>query len=153
MKKEVINFHGKKFYLLGLDSNGDRTYLEEASFDCGWYWGVGYVETFNDSMSDFKSHQHFNSLFLNSYIPESFKDYFVDSPLSDDEIYTLLELMDSLYTVRQYSDLIYNGSSNISSNSCSKIIKNEEEYERINEVVIPALLSDIYNLLGGGSDE
>jgi hypothetical protein len=92
-------------------------------------------------------------LFLNSYIPESFKDYFVDSPLSDDEIYTLLELMDSLYTVRQYSDLIYNGSSNISFNSCSKIIKNEEEYERINEVVIPALLSDIYNLLGGGSDE
>ena len=32
---------------------------------------------------------------------------------------------------------------------CDTIIKNEIEYERINKIVIPELLKEIYTILGG----
>ena len=34
------------FYLLGRDEEGINYWLEEPSWDCGWYWGFGYVETY-----------------------------------------------------------------------------------------------------------
>lgn len=37
MKKKVITWHGKEYYLLGKDSEGINYYLEEASWDCDWH--------------------------------------------------------------------------------------------------------------------
>lgn len=37
----------------------ERVYLTGFSWDCGWYWGGGYIETRN-------MHTHFDSCFLNT---------------------------------------------------------------------------------------
>jgi hypothetical protein len=56
MEKKVIEKFGKKAYLLGI-VNGEKEYLIEPSWDCGWYWGGGYL-------SSRSMHTHFNSCFL-----------------------------------------------------------------------------------------
>ena len=149
MKKEVKQIKGKNYYLLGINKEGQKVWLEQSSFDCGWYWGIGYVEVFNRSYSDIQEHTHFDSLFLKNNIYDSFKGYFNDITLEDKEIWQLLELMKTLYTYRNFSDMIHTKGSHITTNNCKDIISNDELYKDINERIIPTLLEEVYNLLGG----
>ena len=55
------------------------------------------------------------------------------------------ELMKSIYTLREYSDFIYRGGAHITSNPCKNDIKNDDEYKRINKVIIPSLLKKYMN--------
>lgn len=64
MKKQIINgVFGHDIYLLGKDENGIKYWLESPSFDCKWYWGFGYVETYTNNNNpkksvDIDSHSH-----------------------------------------------------------------------------------------------
>lgn len=63
MKKRKSHAFGKDIYLLGKDKDGTMYWLEAPSWDCGWYWGFGYVETYTnnrnpDKASDISSHTH-----------------------------------------------------------------------------------------------
>ena len=140
--KYVRDCSDKKLYLLGVESDGTRYYLEEGSFDCSWYWGFGYVESKN-------SHSHFDGMFLkgNQDAFKMFKSFFVEVTLTDDEIWKLMELMSSFYTASNYSDMIYRGGSHFTNNPCKEIIKDSAEYDRINKQVIPAILEEAYKLL------
>lgn len=157
MKKKVSKAFGKKQYLLGSDEYGNFYWLEEAKFDCGWYWGGGYVETFTNNQNparakDIQSHHHFDEMFLDNGHCDTFKKFFVHTPLSDTEIWRLLELMKSFYIAREYSDMIYRGGAHISNNLVSVTIQSETEYKRINEVVIPAIMNAVYEILGGENE-
>lgn len=154
MKKQKSHAFGKNCYLLGKDKNGIYYWLEESKFDCGWYWGIGYVETYTNNeypnlAKDIDSHQHFDGLFFNKTKNgyDIFKEFFVETTLTDKEIWILLELMKSLYITRQYSDMIYRGGAHYTNNPCKDILKNGAEYLRINDEVIPNLLSEVYKLL------
>ena len=144
MKKEVIIRNGRKQYLLGRDDIG-KVWLEEAHWDCNWYWGLGYVEMFGK----LSCHTHFDIQFFrsnkNGY--DRFKELIRETPLSDKELWQLLELMKSAYTMREYSDMLYRGGSHYTENPCKDIIKNDSEYKRINEEVIPAIMNQVYALL------
>ena len=157
MKKIKSHAFGKDCYLLGKDSDGVYYWLQESKFDCGWYWAIGYVETYTNNQNphisrDINSHQHFDGLFFNknkcSY--DVFNEFFEESTLDKKELWTFLELMKSLYTLRKYSDMLHIGGSHFTSNPCKEIIKNDDEYDRINKIVIPALLEKVYSML---SDE
>jgi len=39
MNKQKSHAFGKDVYFLGVDKNGYNLRLEEASWDCNWYWG------------------------------------------------------------------------------------------------------------------
>lgn len=147
MEKQTINKFKNKFYLLGKDKDGRKVWLQEASWDCDWYWGLGYINTFNKNYSDIDLHTHFDSLFLKKDIYKSFVNYFTETTLNKSEIWQLLELMKTLYTLGEYSDMLHLKGANISKNSCENILKNDEEYKRINEVVIPELNNKVYELL------
>lgn len=154
MKKRKTHAFGKDLYLLGMDKTGVYYWLEQAKFDCGWYWGLGYVETYTNNKNperakDINSHQHFDSLFFSgpSHGFDNFKNFFTKTPLSDAEIWQLMEIMKSLYTAREFSDMIYRGGAHYTKNPCTDIIKNSEEYKRINESVIPSLLNKLYEIL------
>lgn len=149
MNKKVIEKFNKKFYLLGIRrEDGVEVYLEESKWDCNWYWGIGYLSVFEDDMSDCNESVHFDFV-IDPMTIESFKEYFSDYVLSDKEIYTLLENMRTLYTIRAYSDVLYHGGSFITENNSKDLIKNDTEYNRINKILIPTILKDIYKLLGG----
>lgn len=154
MKKKKINIFGGCVYLLGEDVNGKKYYLAEASWDCGWYWGGGYIKTYTNNRNprlsrDIESHQHFDGMFLsgkaNGY--DKFKSFFVKTPFTDDEIWRIVELMQSFYIARRYSDMLATGGAHYTSNPASGIIKCDAEYNRINKEVIPAIMQELYAIL------
>ena len=156
MKKLVKKAFGKTVYLLGKDKEGVYYWLESASWDCDWYWGFGYVETYTnnkcpDKAKDINSHQHFNGLFFNKNKNgyNEFKDFFEETTLSDDELWKLLELMKSFYILKDCAELLHLGGAHYTENPCKNIIKNEEEENRINKIVLPAIFKEIYSILGG----
>ena len=149
MKKEIKKIFNKNNYLLGKNKEGYKVWLEESAFDCDWYWGIGYVEIYNKHYTDIELHTHFDSLFLEENIFDSFKEYFTETPLNDEEIWQILELMQTLYTLRRASDMLHCGGSHITS------VKKEKEalktldgiYEKINNDIIPDLLNEVYLIL------
>ncbi len=146
MKKECSIRNGKKAFLLG-KKDGRKVWLIEGKWDCEWYWAIGYLQTFRGN--DIDSHQHWDSLFFNNRVCsyDLVKEYFDELTVSDKELWTLCELMRSLYTARRYSDMLYTGGAHLTQNPCADIIKDNTEYERINKVVIPAMLKEVYKLL------
>lgn len=156
MEKKTDVAFGKRCFLLGADKEGIWHWLEAGKWDCDWYWGFGYVETYTNNKHpglsrDISSHQHFDRLFFNgpSHGYDNFKSFFLETPLSDKEIWKLCELMKSFYVAREYSDMIHRGGAHYTANPVADKIKNEDEYKRINECVIPAIMAEVYKILGG----
>lgn len=152
MNKETRKVNGKYQFLLG--KKGSETYwLQKASFDCEWYWGLGYVEGYRgkgSSDKSWRSHQHFDGLFLKpAKFVEGFKEFFDETPFTDDEIWQILELMQSAYTCRKYSDMIHAGGSHITSKVKVDLIKSDIEYGRLNNAVIPSILNEVYKIMMG----
>lgn len=165
IKKRVSHAFGKDIYLLGYDAAGTAYWLEAASFDCEWYWGGGYVETYTNNNNpsrakDIASHQHFKSMFLtgkeNGY--DSFLHFFDVHPFSNKEVWQIIECMKAFYIAREYSDMLHCGGANYTTNPVRGVIdramckESEREYQRINRVVIPALLESLYAILSGKSE-
>ena len=153
-KKRTDFAFNKKIYLLGQNIDGINYWLEEASWDCGWYWGFGYIETYTNNntpslSNDIASHTHFNNLNegRNQNLYDAFKEKFVTTPLSDKELWTLCELMKSYYTAKEYADMLYIGGAHYTTNPCKEIIKNDNEYNRINKTIIPAICKEVYAIL------
>ena len=89
MEKQKITKFNNDYYLLGINQENEKVWLEKPSWDCDWYWGFGYVEIFNQNYSDIDTHTHFNLLFFNtnksSY--DAFKEYFKETTLSNKELW------------------------------------------------------------------
>ena len=160
MNKKTFEWHGKKHYFLGNDSDGIGMYYVESKFDCDWYWGIGYIQQFSNNRNpqrsaDIITHTHWDYLFQmeeerhGRRHVDAFNAIFHDSPFTNDEKWKIMELMNALYTARKYSDMLHIGGGNYTLNPCKDVIKNEEEYKRINEVVIPAMLNALYAILEG----
>lgn len=154
MNKHTFKKWGHTFYLLGVDVDGIKYYLQEAKWDCDWYWGGGYVETFSNNRNpvcsrDINSHNHFDLMFFNSNKNgfDMFKGFFKETPFTDNEIWKICELMNSFYIAREYSDMIYRGGANYTQNPAKETIKNETEYTRINKVMIPTIMTELYKIL------
>lgn len=144
LKKEVKERFGTH-YLLGKDGTGKKHYLKKASWDCGWYWGFGYIHTFE--RYDIGCHYHFDSLEKNGNIYDNFKKTFVDSVLTDSELWKLCELMKTFYNLKTAAEVLGRGGSHYTTNPCAELIKNADEVKRINEIVLPTIFDEIYALL------
>lgn len=151
MEKQKITKFNNDYYLLGINQNNEMVWLKRPSWDCDWYWSLGYVQTFDEYYSDINMHAHFDLLFLNtnknSY--NTFREYFKETTLSNKELWTLLECMKSLYTLREYSNCLHRGGSHCSANPCKELLKNDDEYDRINKILIPNLWEQVENILKG----
>jgi hypothetical protein len=156
MPKETDKAFKKNVYLLGTDSNGVKYWLEEATWDCSWYWGLGYVETYKGKPSrcqDIESHQHFNQLWLSSHDGkflhclsnwEGFQ-----STLTDREEWQLAELMATAYTLREAAEVFGRGGSHYCKPDAEirGKVKKPDWVTEINEVMIPAIMAQVYALL------
>ena len=152
LNKKVITRNGKKYYLLGIGKDNKHYYLKEESWDCNWYWGFGYVQSFTNDKNpqkakDIRTHTHFDSLFLKDKLFDSFVEFFIETPFSKDEIWQLLELMKTLYTLRKSSELFFLGGTNITKNVLSENLKNKEIYNHINMDLMPKIFKEIQKIM------
>lgn len=150
MKKQTTIAFKKKIYLLGADAEGTKYWLEAPSWDCDWYWGFGYVETYtnNDCPSrsrDINSHQHFDSLFLNDSKVnafDAFKEFFKETTLNEKEIHLLIDYMSSFYKLKDVAKTLGVGYSNMT-----------ETAKEINEKILPAIFKQIDILLSDTDEQ
>ena len=155
MKKQTTTAFKKKIYLLGADAEGTKYWLEAPSWDCDWYWGFGYVETYtnNDCPSrarDINSHQHFDSLFLNDSKVnafDAFKEFFKETTLNDKEIWLLIDYMYSFYALKRAAGILSMGYSHMTEKAKLLEVQNIEMAKEINEKILPAIFKQIDILL------
>jgi hypothetical protein len=166
--KQKSHAFKKDVYLLGKDADGIRYWLEAPSWDCGWYWGFGYVETYQQNRTpskarDIDSHSHIDSSFMGKvsfyntdknawdyteYIHNIFDcPTFTETTFSEKEGWTLSELFKTFYQLRESADMFGKGGSHITTNPCADIIANKEWAKHINEVMIPAITAKILEIL------
>jgi len=147
LKKLKSHAFGRDVYFLGINKEGERLWLEKASWDCNWYWGFGYVETYNrinpEKATDIHCHTHYNLLLKNKHI---LSDLGINSPLTEKEQWELSDLMKSFYTLGETAELFGGGGSNISSTDYD-FLKNKDIVEKINKELLPKLFKEIYKLL------
>lgn len=156
MKKKTTRAFGKEIYLLGKDAEGTLYWLEEPSWDCGWYWGFGYIETYTNNKNphlarDINSHQHFDGLFMNknkcSF--DAFKEFFVETPLSDNEIWELCDYMKTFYSLKEVAELFKRGYSYYTERAKIDDLKNQEQEDIVNKQWLPEVFKRIKKLLKG----
>lgn len=157
--KQWISWHGKKFYLLGQTADGEYFWLREPTWDCDWYWGLGYVETFSNNRhpersKDITMHTHLNYLMEDKHLNwfDQFKAMFVYQPFTNDELWKLMEMMKSLYLMREYADFLCRGGCHYTSNPLAEKIKDTDERTRINEQLIPEVWKKVAVLMGGSEE-
>lgn len=159
---------GKNVYLLGKDSEGMKYWLKAPSWNCNWYWGFGYVETYVQNWApskarDISCHTHIDSSFIgkHEYYDSNLKTWkqseyihnIYDSPklaqttFSESEGWQLSELFKTFYQLKDMAALLCSGSAHVTDNPVKNVIQDKEYAKRINEVMIPAVTAKIIEIL------
>ena len=133
--------NGDKILLFKADNN--RYYLRKPKFDCGWYWGLGYLATGRGS------HLHFDTYFENKPFCDALAD-FDDTPFTKEESYIITDYMGQLYTLSEMADMLHLGNTHVTSNA--KVLEqfkeqNTAEYKRICNVLIPTVWNALVDVL------
>ena len=127
-----------KRYLGKLD--GEKVWLASPSWDCGWYWGYGYIQNRH-------LHTHFNVLDANDNLFNAIQKRFDSTfSLQGNKLWVFCELMQTFYTLKKVAELYNRGGSHYTSNPLADIIINHEEVKRINESILPKLFIEIDKL-------
>ena len=161
MKKQTTIAFNKKIYLLGADAEGTKYWLEAPSWDCGWYFGFGYVETYTNNnypnrSRDINSHQHFDSLFLNDSKVnafDAFREFFKETTLDKKEIWLLIDYMHSFYTLKKAAEVFGTGYSHMTEKAKLSEVQNIEMAKEINEKMLPAIFKQIDILLSDTDEQ
>lgn len=141
MKKIEISEMPKKV-LIGIVDD-ENIYLSAPSWDCGWYWGFGYLGNKN-------CHYHVDGLNdkENPNMYDAFKKHFGDSlTIDDSKLWTICELFKTFYTLKETAEVLGRGGSYYTTNPIASLIINKKEVKRINEIIMPELFSEIYKIL------
>ena len=157
LNKQKSHAFGKDTYLLGSDNDGIKYWLEAPKWDCGWYWGFGYVKTYTNNSSpskakDINSHQHIDSSFMGN-IGGKYVHNIFDAPtlknktFSESEGWVLSELFKTFYTLKKTAELYNRGGSHLTTNPLADLLKDTDAEKHINEVLIPAVTAKIIEIL------
>jgi hypothetical protein len=123
---------------------GRGVLLRRPSFDCEWYWGLGYL-------GNSETHYHVDGVESDQYkhLFDRIKLHFGDSlTITDDkDLWTFCEIMISLYTLKATAELLYRGGSHTTTNPDKELLKNEEMYLHFVKVLIPAQIASLYAVL------
>ena len=138
LEKEKSHILGSTYYLLGMDENKVKYYLEKGKFECDWYWSGGYIETFNRNKSDIDLHTHYDTGEVHglrfSYY-DDFNKIFKKCTLTDSEKWKFHELMRTFYTAKEAMEMSYRGGSHVTTNPLSDLIQNKAVYDHYNNLI------------------
>ncbi len=108
--KKLKTTSSKDMFLLGVTKDKARIYLERGSWDCSWYYGFGYIETFDPQHS---AHSHFSGFNedRNQDLRSAFLEFFKGGQLTitAKESWTLCELMNSFKILSETASMYHNG--------------------------------------------
>lgn len=101
---------------------GEAVYLRKHSWDCGGYWGFGYI-------GNSKTHAHFDSLLKDA---KTASKLFYDTPISDSTWWTIRDLFAQAYALKHAADVYRRGGGQCIRKGVTDCIVDAELAERIN---------------------
>lgn len=152
MIKEKRHAFSKDIYLLGKDEQGQKYWLEAPTWDCGWYWGFGYVETYTNNTSpersrDTSSHSHADN-FMSKYFTSwnGSKPILKHRTFTEKEGWEISELFEQFYLLRKMAEYYKDGKSHCADTAIEKDIYLDRVKE-INELRLPKVMDRILEIL------
>ena len=121
LDKQQDHAFGKEVFLIGLDKEGKGVWLSAPKWDCSWYWGFGYLSTYQGNAApskakDISHHFHFDGLVGEQKYYDSEKGCFrkgeyihniydskelIETTFSYDEGWKLSELFKQFYLLKE----------------------------------------------------
>lgn len=140
--------------LLGYNDE-EPIYLSPPKWDCGWYWGWGYLGNKNchyhvEGLKKISKYNRDKQVFEYEFVnlkdgfDKHFKETFIIRP---SHRWQFSELFETFYTLKEVAEVYNRGGSHLTTNPCRDIIKNQEEVKRINEVILPAIFEKTYDII------
>ena len=129
--------------LLGIRKDGQKVWLSEPKWDCGWYWGFGYLGEYRGREQ--VAHYHLSSQLNGASSLENFESLTIE----ENDRWTFLELAKTAYALKDIAEVYGRGGSHYTTNPLADMIKNEAEVKRINEELLPAIFKEIEKILTG----
>ncbi len=152
MKKRKDFAFGKDIFLLGADKQGQKYWLEAPKWDCNWYWGFGYIESYTNNNEpsiarDISEHTHANK-FMSEWFTEwnDSEPRLAEKTFSEKEGWELSELFSQFYHLREQAEFWGRGKMNVSSTKI-KSWENKQLVTKINEKMIPEVTKRILTIL------
>ena len=142
----MIQTKWTKDYTLGTAQSDNRhpCKLHAPSWDCGWYWGMGYLGHRDAHFHlDGVVKEHKTNMF--DALKKEFSDTLTIT--NDADLWTFCELMETAYTLKETAEVFGRGGSHYAANPIAGLIKNTGETKRINEVVLPAIFDQVAIIL------
>lgn len=128
---------------------GEDVYLARPSWDCGWYWEFGYVTNrYLHTPLDGMCNVDGRIVNLWDGITHHIKAGKIEAMHLQGKLWTFCEVVQTIYHLRETAEVLGRGGSHYTTNPCADLIKNPDEVKRINEVLIPKLIDEMYIALG-----
>jgi hypothetical protein len=125
---------------------GGNIWLSAPSWDCGRYWGFGYLGNKN-------CHYHLDSLDLdkeyNKHLFDRIKAHFDIGSLflaNDSELWKFCELVLSAYTLKETAEFFIRGGAYCTTNPLAEKLKNVEIANQINNELLPSIFDALFDL-------
>ena len=170
LKKEIKVKGNKKMYLLGTNEEGKKLWLIEAEWQCHWYWGFGYVQSF--SRGDIETHNHIDSSFMGvhevwdtnkmEFVKTDYIHNIYDCPrlvettFTKEEGWQLSELFTQFYKFKEVARILHNGCAGLTTllDYLKVEYPNREEHLKdINENILPQIFDKVYTILSPQKEE
>lgn len=156
LKKQIFN---SKKYLMGKNQDGENVWLVMPSWDCGWYWGFGYLSTKT-------SHTHVDGLTGRHEYYDTEKqcvrlssDYvhniyaspkLIETTFTENEGWKLSELFREFYLLKDMAEYTHRNPASCNLTT-SPVTQDPEKmaqwHKEINEVMIPLITAEILRIL------
>jgi hypothetical protein len=112
-------------------------YIDKHSFDCGWYWGFGYIGNKN-------LHMHIESL-IKSKTYEASK-IFKTTKITDSEWWVIRDLFMQAYALKEAAAVYRHGGHQTTKAGVTDVIKNPDMADKLN-ADLKTVLGTVWNLL------
>jgi len=145
--------------LLGKNNN-ENIYLTPPSWNCGWYWGFGYLGNKNchyhvDGLKKIEIYNAEKGVWKYEFVnlKDGFDRHFEDTfIIRESDRWVFAELFSTFYKLRETAEMLGRGGSHLTTNPIADLIKNTDEVKRINEVIMPQLFDEIYKVINRNQD-
>jgi hypothetical protein len=125
----------------GTYADGQNLYLEKHKWDCGWYWGFGYI-------GNKDCHFHFESLLynLNGVQFPLASDMFESTKFTDNEWWIVRDLFIQAYALKSAAEAYRYGGAQSYKQGVTDVIKSSDMCTRIN-TTLELLLNTLWKFI------
>jgi hypothetical protein len=105
---------------LGRSKDWGNIYLTKHSWDCGWYWGFGYI-------GNSTCHMH-----IEEYLPQTISEVFNRTKLTQDNWYVIWDLFKQAYALKEVAAVYHCGGYITSKTTLTRALVNADKAAQAN---------------------